>query len=346
MIAVVTGTGGFVGSHLVDALLASGATVRAIARPQSAPGVHDSRVEKHVVDLLDARATAASPVWNGATHVFHIGGVTKARTLAQFRLGNVTPTANLFARRHWHAGRSAACHPDFVPGRRGAGIERGAPSDRRRFSTAHRGIRPFKTRSRIDRRGIREPGTRRHRTSSLRLWPARPRFSPRVSLGNESHRIPRRTKHPRVLDSPCQRPDRRTPGRGNEPPCAIGKTFFLFNPAATTWRELYDTFAQVSGARPVQLLLPQPFLATVAFGNDLLCAVTGRTSLLNRNKFALSQPRWWICSADRARIELDWQPRMELHTGLRDTYLWYVRAGWLRAATQPTPAQSPEDPNA
>src|SRR5258707_13820482 len=96
MIAVVTGSSGFIGSHVVDALLARGATVRGLRRPES-PASHDPRVAQWTADLLDDRSVRESPIWKDVTHVFHAGGVTKRRTLAEFRYGNVVPTANILS---------------------------------------------------------------------------------------------------------------------------------------------------------------------------------------------------------------------------------------------------------
>src|SRR4051812_16912850 len=97
MIAVVTGSTGFIGSHLVDALLARGATVRVLVRPETPVERRDPRVPHWEADLLDDRSVRESRVWEGATHVFHLAGVTKGRTLAHFRAGNVFPTANVLS---------------------------------------------------------------------------------------------------------------------------------------------------------------------------------------------------------------------------------------------------------
>src|SRR5258708_31417615 len=96
MIAVVTGSSGFIGSHVVDALLARGATVRVLRRPES-PASHDPRVAHWTADLLDDRSVRESPIWKDVTHVFHAGGVTKRRTLAEFRYGNVVPSTNILS---------------------------------------------------------------------------------------------------------------------------------------------------------------------------------------------------------------------------------------------------------
>ena len=97
MIAVVTGSTGFIGRHLVEGLLARGAEVRAIVRPETARDAVGPGVESFEADLLDDRSLRNSRAWEGATHVFHLAGRTRGRTLAQFRAGNVFPTANLLS---------------------------------------------------------------------------------------------------------------------------------------------------------------------------------------------------------------------------------------------------------
>ena len=84
-------------------------------------------------------------------------------------------------------------------------------------------------------------------------------------------------------------------------------------------------------ASPVQVQVPLVALRMGAIAADLLGAMTGRTTLLNRQKVALARPRWWHCDASRARDELGWIPEVPLQQGLRDTYLSYVQDGWLRA---------------
>src|SRR5690242_2501922 len=97
MIVVVTGSTGFIGRHLVDALLDQGAEVRALVRPETPRDRRDPRVGHWEADLLDDRSVRESPIWQGATQVYHLAGVTKGRTLDQFRAGNVIPTANVLA---------------------------------------------------------------------------------------------------------------------------------------------------------------------------------------------------------------------------------------------------------
>jgi dTDP-D-glucose 4,6-dehydratase len=58
--------------------------------------------------------------------------------------------------------------------------------------------------------------------------------------------------------------------------------------------------------------------------------------LANGHKTRLARPRWWLCDATRARAELGWRESTTLQEGLRETYLWYLQAGWMRARTPRT----------
>ena len=79
-LALVTGGAGFIGSHLVDALLARGEDVRILdnldplAHPTGRPPSHlDSRAELQVGDLRSSADVAAS--LEGVDRVYHLGGI-------------------------------------------------------------------------------------------------------------------------------------------------------------------------------------------------------------------------------------------------------------------------------
>ncbi len=88
----LTGATGFVGARLLDAALAAGHSVRALARR---PMPARDRVEWIPGSLEDQPALASLAA--GADAVIHVAGVINARDAAGFEAGNVSGTANLLA---------------------------------------------------------------------------------------------------------------------------------------------------------------------------------------------------------------------------------------------------------
>jgi nucleoside-diphosphate-sugar epimerase len=341
MIAVVTGSSGFIGSHLVDALLARGATVRALVRGETSPARTNARIERYAVDLLDDRSVREAPAWEGVTHVFHVAGVTKRRTLAQFRDGNVVPTANLLAAALANA-QAAPPRVVLVSSQAAAGP---APSASRpvREDDAPRPIEGY------GRSKLEAELAARHYDDRLPVAIVRPAavYGPRdhdflrafrlAASRVAVHAVPRDNLFSIVHVADLVAALLMAAERSE----AVGRTYFIANQEPTSWRALYDEVAAAAAAPPsLTLQLPLAAIAAAGVAGDIVSTLTGRHSLANRNKTRLARPRWWLCDPARARAELGWESRIPLQEGVRETYLWYRRAGWMR---EPRTASVPSE---
>jgi nucleoside-diphosphate-sugar epimerase len=93
-IAVITGANGFVGSHLVDLLLAKGFVVRCIVRKSSnLQWLEGKAVEIFKCGLFNK--DELSKALKDAEYVFHVAGVVKAKTEEGYFKGNVETTRTL-----------------------------------------------------------------------------------------------------------------------------------------------------------------------------------------------------------------------------------------------------------
>ncbi len=328
MIAVVTGSSGFIGSHLVDALLEQGTTVRALVRPESR-GARNPKVAYWTVDPLDDRSVRESAAWKGVTHVYHVAGVTKRRTLSEFRYGNVVPTANLLSAA---AGQELRLRRFvFVSSQAAAGPANDATSPVREEDAA----RPIEAygQSKLEA----EEATRRY-AKSIPVTIVRPGavYGPRdvdfLNVFREARRRIAFHAAPRtqamslvyvrdlvqalIMAADCQ--------------AAEGRTYFAAGDQAVTWSDIYQAVARQAGSSPIEIQLPAPALALAGKAGNLLSLLTGRHFLMNTNKVALSRPRWWLCDSSRARRELGWTATTTLDDGLLETYQWYVKEGWLK----------------
>lgn len=330
MIAVVTGSSGFIGSHLVEALLTRGASVRALVRPESHGARRDPRVSYHVADLLDDRSVRQSAVWNDATHVFHVAGVTRRRTLAEFRYGNVVPTANILAA--LAAARAVRLQRFVLVSSQAAAGPAGGPDRPVREDDPPHPVEAY-GRSKLEA----EMATLGH-AGSMPITIVRPSavYGPRdVDFLNVFRQASNRVAffaapadqlmtivHVRDLVAALL--------AAAEVPRALGRTYFVGSEHPVSWRTLYESIAALASSRFHAVQLPRRVLQFAGSAGNAFGRVTGRAVLINSNKVALAQPAWWVCDSSRARQELAWEPVIALQDGLRDTYLWYRQAGLLR----------------
>lgn len=334
MIAVVTGSSGFIGSQLVRRLVGSGWRVRRLLRPGSpdrpSTGLEPPAAAEAARASLDPDADAASrraldAALADADIVVHLAGVTRARDDAGFRRGNVEPTTALVrALERTEAGArlvlmssQAAAGPagdDAVPVREcdeprpveGYGRSK---LEAERVAHARRGgetvvVRPS---------AVYGPGDR----DFLGLFRSA-RLGVAVVPGS-ADRLLDVVHVDDLLDG--LEAATTVPGVG-------GRTFFL-GAEATSWRRLYELAGETVTRRPVIVEVPDRVVAGLARVADLLTPPGARPSLLSRHKVALSAQHAWLCASDAARGALGYAPSRALPAGLRATYLWYLENGWL-----------------
>jgi nucleoside-diphosphate-sugar epimerase len=332
-IVVVTGATGFIGSALVDALVARGTRVHCLtrARPRGAEARGD--VEWHVVDWSDARIVERTPALAEAKLVFHLAGRTKGLTLDDFRAGNVRPTESLlaaFVRRGLRPDRfvlvssqsAAGPAPGLATPRRE--LDTPAPVDdygRSKLEAEHvvqaygnafpwTIVRPSSVYGPRDRDFL---AVFRQVSSGLWVYPAtRERWLSIAYVNDVVEGILVAATHPN----------------------AVGRTYFLAGEPAVSWRDVYMAAAKATGARKLlEVDLPQSMVDIAGRLGDLAARLTKRVGLVTSTKVALGRPAYWICSTERARDELGFVCRTTLGAGMRDTARWYAARGWLRGVT-------------
>ncbi len=317
---LVTGASGFIGSHLVNALLDRGADVRALIR-RSSSHQYIADVATRFADLESGEGLATA--LDGVETVIHAAGVTKALRPADYYRGNSQATESLAS-----AAAERGIRLVYVSSLAAAGPSSGV-------NPVTEGADPHPItdygRSKLE-------GEIRVR----KLLPDAVIVRPPVVYG------PRDTGVLEIF-KPISRgfalqiagPERwlsiiyvRDLVEGlialARRPVGNGQTYFLANSKPISWTELATCAGRIMGRRPKTVRIPATAAQALGYCAEMWSTLTRRPAILSREKIREARCPAWLCDTRRAREEFGFEARTSLEEGLAETLAWYKEAGWLR----------------
>ena len=318
---LVTGGTGFIGSHLVDRLLAQGQSVRCLVR-------RTGQFERIPVEVVRGDLVTSDNLTHALRDVdtvIHLAGVTKAFRTADYYAGNLQATENLARaitrQRHpirlVHVSSLAAIGPgqDATP----------VAEDAEPHPIAHYG------KSKLE-------GERVLRA----IMPQAVIVRPAVVYG------PRDTDVFQILKSVSQGVVPRIAGgerwvsaiyvndlvegiiAASCAPNATGRAFFLAHPEPVSWSGFVAIAAKIMGRKPRVLTVPAPVAYAVGYGAELWARLIRKPGIVSRDKIAETRCPYWICDTSRAKNEIGFKATTPISDGLAMTLAWYREAGWLK----------------
>jgi nucleoside-diphosphate-sugar epimerase len=319
-LVAVTGGTGFVGSHVVEALLAAGWRVRALVRRPASPGwLRGLNVELVEGDVRDPGPLPG--LVDGASAVVHVAGKTAARSLEEYRAANAGGTANLVA-----ACRASApgAHFVLVSSQAAAGPARGGvpvkPSDPARPVSSY-GISKREGEVAVERSGLsftilRPSAIYGPRETAIRdLFVAASRgFAPVLAGGRA------RVQLVFVLDvAAAVGAALRRGGRG--------ETLFAAHPEVLDYRQIAERLASLR--TPPARLVPVPAAAVRAAGwlAGMASRLGAAPPVFSSEKAEEMLQDAWLCDVSETQAALGEPLRTGFAAGARQTWDWYRREG-------------------
>jgi nucleoside-diphosphate-sugar epimerase len=323
---LVSGANGFVGSHLVEALLAQGYRVRCLVRQTSdLTFIRRLAVEWVYGDV--ARGEGLEAACADVAAVCHLAGATKARDRETYFRVNAEGTHHLLAaceqatprvRRFVYTSSLAAAGPALD----GRPIDESHPPQPltyygqsklqgERFCHEYAGRLPVVI--------LRPAAVYGPRERDIYFYFQTVNRGVKLLLG----RGERRASFVFVLDLVA------SILRALEDDRAVGQTYFIAEGRDYDWREMSELVAAALGKRAVRLVVPEGLLPVIAAVAGLQARITGQPALLNEQKLIELRQRYWVCSAEKARCELGFEAQYDLPTGVQLAAQWYRESGWL-----------------
>lgn len=326
MKTLVTGATGFIGSHLVERLVAEGHDVRCLVRSTSdIRWLKNLPVEITVGDFFNQDSLREA--LRDVQVVHHAAGVTKAQRKREYWRGNSEATRRLLGAtlefapsvdRFVHISTQAAVGPSY----------NGTPVNE--FTVPH----PIDVYGRSKKRAedacfefsdklpitIIRPaavyGPRDHDTFAFFRWINRG-IVPIV--GSEKKKVALIYARDLVEGILIATHDKR----------AIGQIYFLANEDCPTWGELFSVASQIAGKKLIKWRIPNFSIYVVAAAAEPLSLITGKAALFSFEKARELAQASWSCDAGKAKRELGYEAKTGLLDGMKETIEWYRREGWL-----------------
>ena len=79
----------------------------------------------------------------------------------------------------------------------------------------------------------------------------------------------------------------------------------------------------------IRITAPEWVLRIITFFGEYTSRLTGKVSVLNKDKYNILRQRNWRCDIQPAIDELGYQPTVKLAEGVKRTIKWYQDNGWL-----------------
>ena len=323
-LAVVTGASGFVGSHVVDELLRSGARVRCILRASSSRRwLAEKPVEIVTAPLTDAAQLAGAVA--GADWVVHAAGLTHARGPAEYHEANVKGTERMLRaaltvsglKRFVLISSQAAAGPS-ADGRPVSETTLPQPVSAYGASKLRSEELTMLMRDRIPVVAIRPPAVYGPRDDAiLKVFVAVKRHVQPVLKAGGRFSLIHAEDLARAVCLTLTHAE------------APGEVYFAAEPDVTDYDEMGGFVKEAMGTWAVRVSVPGFILSAGALVGEAVGGILGKAPFLSREKLREIGSGDWICTSGKLRSRLGWEPRISMREGIRATADWYREAGWV-----------------
>ena len=326
MKALVTGATGFIGSHLVEALLQKGVQVQCLVRQTSdLTWLKNLPIEVVHGDCND-KASLGEAV-KGIDQVFHLAGVTKAIEDKTYFEVNALGTKNLIH----------AC------------LENNPRLQKFIYLSSQAAAGPCQDGGTKKESDLCEP---------VSAYGHSKRIGEEFALAH-THEIPLFILRPSAVYGPRDRDiyaffkllsKRINPCLSGQDQhislCYVrdiiqaillaaeaqessGEIFFLSDGHDYRLEEIGNAFAQAMGITPVCIRIPEWMFFGIASLSECLSKLSGKPPLLNKGKVEEMIQKNWVCDITKAKTLLGFEPQFKLSQGAKLTFEWYRKENWL-----------------
>ncbi len=322
----VTGSTGFIGSHLVERLIKKGYRVKCLVRKHS----NNKWLKKLPVEYVYGDLFDVEPLRKAISdvqYIYHIAGVTASRTKRGYFLGNQEATKVLL--------KAAETNSNLKRFVLAGSLSAVGPSTDGKTVNEESKLQPITTygksklaaekevlsfQDKIPFTIVRIPAVYGPRdTATLDFFKTvNNGIIPLVGFKNKYVNI---LHVDDVVDGLIL---------AGEHPDAVGKTYFIGSDKAYTWEDIGKVTQEIIHRKTIKVRIPEFIVVIVAAIYHLIDIFSKKPSVFNFEKSKDIIADAWICDILKAKNELGFQQKITLEEGVKETFKWYKEVGWIK----------------
>jgi nucleoside-diphosphate-sugar epimerase len=325
-IAVVTGSNGFVGSHLVDLLLKKNFSVRCIVRESSnLKWLEEKNIEIFKCGLFDK--TGLTTAFKDADYIYHVAGVVKSKTKKGYFTGNVETTRNLLdvaLEHNKNLKRFVVVSSQTVTGPSLDGNPVNEETECKPLTTYGKSKYEeeklaLRYKDKLPITICRAPAVYGERDTEIFIY-----------FQNFAKGITTKIGFDKKILSLIHVADL-VEGfyMAAMSEKSIGEVYFISSENFYTWDEINSITSRVLKKKAIKILVPHFLVYTIAAIAQFFSLFSSKAATLNLEKAKDLVQYAWICDTSKAMGEFGYRQNVSIEEGVKRTCEWYKEMKWI-----------------
>jgi nucleoside-diphosphate-sugar epimerase len=112
-------------------------------------------------------------------------------------------------------------------------------------------------------------------------------------------------------------------------PKAHSQIFFAADGKTYAQTEISRAMTDALGVKAFTMVIPKPVAILAFLIGDIAGKILGKPLVVNREKMKEFMADAWLCSIDKSKQLLGYNPNPDLNKHIKETIEWYRKASWL-----------------